>query len=437
MGTGTLNDEFTEISKSLDVIEDRLPFVVDQDELGDAMCQAVELGHRSDALKARLALACTTNGVPAVHGQRTIGQYVAARTNSRSFDVDRVTKTAKWLRDYPILEAAFGNGLTLGHVEQLRKIDTTFDTHIKLRGDQQFFVDTAALCSFSGFVQVCAYWLVHIDPDGKEPTDQLEKNRFGIRTGTGGSGIFTGECDAITSQILRTAIDHEAEKIRKTDKESGIERTVGQRKAAALRALVERGFARKDGSFPVPLGNIVMSLEVAQWALETLAGADPGDHVPVHPTNVDGRCELVDGTPIHPFLAVQALGLINPDGTANPVTLRRYVMEADSRILDVSVNARIFPEWMRTGALVQSRGQCEVHGCDAPHSWLQIDHVQPVHHGGQTRFDNAEPECRPDNQAKGSTPDQTAWRDRPPPPRRKPRQRTSPLPEDDPDKTVF
>ena len=435
MAAGTLNsllqDEFTDINKALDVIEDRLPFIVDQAELGDALCRATELGHRADALQARIAHSCTVNKVPAVNGQRTVGQYVAARTNSRSFEIDRFTKTTKWLRDFPRLEAALGNELTLAHVEQLRKLDTNFDAHMKLRGDQRFFIDTAATCSFSGFLEACEYWRVHIDPDGKEPTEQIEKSRFKIKKGVGGRGEFTGQCDAVTADKLNTAINHEAEKIRQADKKNGIERTAGQRNTAALLALVERGFAREDGSFPVPLGNIVMSLEVAQWALATLAGCEPGDRVPVHPTDVDGRCELIDGTPIHPFLAVQALGLITADGALHPANLRRYVMEADSRVLDVSVNARSFPEWMRTAAHVQSRGQCETKGCDAPHHWLQIDHVQPVHHDGETRFDNAEPLCAPDNQAKGASPNQTPRRTQPSPPRRV--RRTSAPADDDPD----
>jgi hypothetical protein len=205
---------------------------------------------------------------------------------------------------------------------------------------------------------------------------------------------------------------------------------------AALKALIIRGFARPDGTFPVPLGNIVMSLKVAEWALNTLNGGDPGDHVPVHPTDVDGRCELIDGTPIHPFLAVHALGLINADGTANPINLRRYVMEADGRILDISVNARIFPEWMRTGALVQSRGHCETHGCDAPHHWLQMDHVDPVDNGGQTNFNNVEPRCGPDNQAKGATTGHTHWRDKPIP-KRRPQRQTSPPPDDPDDDSIF
>jgi len=414
-----LSDGFDDITKALDEIENRIAFVVDSGEIGNALLDAVALGHRVDGLTSRLALAAKSNGVLAGAGQRTAGQFVAARTNSSAAKVSQLATAGKWLKDFPVLEAAFGKELTQQHVSVLRThLDGTYEMRAKLIDDQQFFVDCAATCSFAGFEEACQYWLVMIDPDGKEPTEQIEKSRFRVGHGQGGRGEITGVCDAVTAQAIRTAVDHEAEKIRRTDKQAGIERTEGQRKMAALHALVARGFARDDGTYPAALGNLVMSAKVAEWALDRLNGNNTDDTVPVHPTDIDGRCELIDGTPIHPFLALTALGLIGPTGTINKTILRRYVMEADSRLLDVSANARIFPEWMRTAAFVQSRGSCETLGCDAPHSWMQVDHVDPVDNGGETRFDQAQTQCRPDNQARGATTGLTAWRDRTPPPRR-------------------
>lgn len=91
-----------------------------------------------------------------------------------------------------------------------------------------------------------------------------------------------------------------------------------------------------------------MSEKVAEWAIGRFTGTNTADDaavVPVHPTDLDGRCELIDGTPIHPLLAVVALGLVGPNGAVSSATLRRYILDADSRLLDVSVNARRFPEW--------------------------------------------------------------------------------------------
>ena len=298
MATGsTLSEEFTGIEKMIDEIEQRMAFVVDRDELGDAMCAAVELGHRVHALQARLALSCTQNAVAAVSGHRTIGQYVAARTNTRAQDVDRLTRTAKWLRDYPLFEAAFGVELTQAHIDAVRKLDTGYHNHRGLIRDQQIFVDAGADCSFPGFLTVCKKWVVHNDPDGKEPEDQLENAKLSIRKGQGDRGVLTGECDAVTRHQLDIAIEHEAEKLRHQDKANGITRTASNRRMAALAALVKRGFAREDGTYPLPLGAIVMSQAVAEWALATLNGTiAPTDTVPLHPTDVDMRCELIDGS---------------------------------------------------------------------------------------------------------------------------------------------
>lgn len=419
-----LGEELADVFKAFDRVEDRLPFVVDHEELGEALLVVSELQTRTNALLARVGSAARVNGTAMHSGQRSVGQYVAARTNRRAVDIDRAVRRARWLRDFPIFEAAHGATLADDHVDYLKKhCDADFDMHCKLVGDQQFFIDTAATCSFEGFVEACDYWKIHIDPDGKEPVDQIEKSRLSIRKGSGGRGLLDGECDAITRLELETAVEHEAEKLRREDKANNVERSDSQRRMAALANLVKRGFARADGSFPVPLGNIVMSQKVAEWALATLAGSEPGDTVPVHPTDVNGRCELIDGTPIHPFLAVVALGLAGPGGTIPAANLRRYILDADSRLLDVSVNARSFPEWMRTAALVQSRGRCATHGCDNPHHWLQIDHVQPVAAGGETRPDNADPLCWPDNHAKAATTGHIPWRDKTPPQRRKPRPR--------------
>ena len=445
MAASTLSDELTDVIKILDDLDNRVAFVSSQDELGNAMCDIVAIGHRVQATTARVFEAATDRLVAGAAGQRTLGQYVASRTNTQALEVNRLAKTVKWLRDFPMFQAAHGQELTAAHIDYLRtKLDTNFNNHCELRDWQQFFVDTAASCSFAGFVQVCDYWVVHIDPDGKEPTDQLESNKLSLRTGTGGRGLLAGECDAVTAQALTTAIEHETEKIRQADKTGGIDRTPSQRRMAALAALVARGFAREDGTFPAPLVNIVMSESVAEWAINTLnsdpdSGSDPdpaSDYVPVHPTNIDGRCELIDGTPIHPFLALHALGLAT--GQTDPIKLRRVIIDANSRPMDVSVNARSFPEWMRTTHLIETRGNCSTDGCDAPPSWIQIDHIDPVNNGGETRYDNGQPQCRPDNQAKSAATGHIPWRDRPPPPQRRITRRTTyPKPNEDPDHQRF
>ena len=162
--------------------------------------------------------------------------------------------------------------------------------------------------------------------------------------------------------------------------------------------LITRGAARADGSQPDPLIHIVMSQKVAEAALERFAfGAD----VPVEtdPFDIDGRCELIDGTPIHPKLALSVLGV---------AALQRVVFGSKSRELDVSYASRGFPKWIKHILLLRSRGRCENDGCDAPFPWLQTDHRHPHSRGGSTRYDNGQILCRPCNLAKGNRP--SPWR---------------------------
>ena len=113
-------------------------------------------------------------------------------------------------------------------------------------------------------------------------------------------------------------------------------------------------------------------------------------------------------------------------------TLRRHILDAKSRLIDVSVNARTFPLWMRNALHVQARGACETHGCDAPHRWIQADHTEPHGRGGPTRLWNGQNQCTADNHAKTDTTGNTAWRDRQLPARRQsPRRETHPPNKDD------
>ena len=108
-------------------------------------------------------------------------------------------------------------------------------------------------------------------------------------------------------------------------------------------------------------------------------------------TDIDGRCELLGGTPVHPkyalILMMQAM-------------VRRQVLTAKNVTLEASYETRLFPDWMKHIRLVETRGQCVVEGCDAPHTWLQADHRQPDAAGGLTELSNLDPMCGPDNKHK-------------------------------------
>ena len=111
--------------------------------------------------------------------------------------------------------------------------------------------------------------------------------------------------------------------------------------------------------------------------------------------DVDGRCELLDGTPIHPKYALVLL---------MQARIRRQVLTAKSQTLNASSPARLFPEWMKHIRLVETRGQCETAGCDSLHSWLQGDHNKPRSKQGETELANLKMLCSADNKYKSDGP---------------------------------
>ena len=406
-----LVDRLRPIEKAIEDTRDAIAFSVDGDQLGDLLCEAVQLQTRLNALVGEIADNAYGAGVTAGTGQRSIAQYVASRTNTDPAPVRATTKLVEWLRDFPTLAEAYSTGeLTESHLKLLRtKIDNP-RTHRYLIGDQQLFVDAGRDCSYRDFCKVAEYWLIRVDVDGEEPKDQEQNTSLQFSRGSGGRLVVRAELDALSGQAIETAIETEARKVRDDDIAQGTERTIAQRRAQALLNLVTRGASRSGGSVPSALINIVMSQAVAEWLLAN-DGAD--EHVPVHWNDTDGRCELIDGTPVHPAHALKIFGT---------ATLRRHILDANSRILDTSYNARTFPEWVKNAVRVQSRGQCETHGCDASYHWLQTDHIEPHSRGGPTRFDNAQTQCSSDNQAKTNATGHTPWHNKPPPPKHQPRQ---------------
>ena len=154
-----------------------------------------------------------------------------------------------------------------------------------------------------------------------------------------------------------------------------------------------RGSQSGGNSSITPLINVVMGHELAETITRQLA---EGAEVSVEPDHSDlnRRCELDDGTPIHP----------KPAATAPAVgRFRRIVFDPESRPVDVAVQARSFPPWMRQILLVGARGRCQIPGCDAPFAWLQTDHITPHSRGGPTKLSNGQILCDPHNKKKRDT----------------------------------
>ena len=155
-------------------------------------------------------------------------------------------------------------------------------------------------------------------------------------------------------------------------------------------SLIVGGAEAPGSATTTPLVNLVIGQKVLENLLERYLDPDT-PVVPIDRDDPDFRCERIDGTSIHPDLAFAATAAAE---------FERVVLDANSRVIDMSVKSRGFPPWMKRALLIEARGRCRTPGCDSPYPWLQVDHIHPHSKGGPTRLANGQILCDPDNKWK-------------------------------------
>jgi hypothetical protein len=239
-------------------------------------------------------------------------------------------------------------------------------------------------------VNVLIYWLNAADPDGKEPCEQPTRSGCTYQKHSDGSVSGKFWFDPLMGQAFRRLLDGESQQLFRQDTENGMSRTSGRRQGAALLNLMVRGSQTTGDSSITPLINLVMGQDLAENLIARMAGETTDVVAPDH-GDINRRCELDDGTPIHPNLAIVALAVGR---------FRRMVFDSESKPVEVAVRARSFPQWMRQVLLVRARGRCQIPGCDAPFPWLQADHIKPHSKGGPTKLTNGQILCQSHNKWK-------------------------------------
>ncbi len=363
-------------------------------ELAERASELERLASRFEALRCA-TLAAAADAVEGPGAFKALGfrhaiDFAADSTNADPRALRRLAKLGHWLIDFPIFARGFAAGeLSHRHVQELHKLDN-HRVHHQLIESQDTLVAAARDCDFSDFVNVLIYWLNAADPDGCEPAEDVMKTVCSYRKHSDGSVSGRFSFDALTGQAFRRLLDVETQTLFRADAEAGVKRTPTQRQGAALINLIVRGSQHGGDSSITPLINLVMGQELAETITRQLA---EGLDVNVEPDHgdINRRCELDDGTPIHPKLAATALAVCR---------FRRIVFDPESRPIDVAAKTRSFPPWMRQVLLIRARGRCQIPGCDAPFAWLQADHIQPYSRGGPTKLSNGQILCDPHNKWK-------------------------------------
>jgi len=359
---------------------------------------APRLRSQLDAMQALAMAAGERAGVQKQqrYDYNTMVQMMADRTGADPFELRALLRLGRWVVEFTDLVAAWTAGdLLTEHVELLRRKADCSRTHRALLRDQPLFVDFAADYDFVDFGHCVQYWVNCNDPDGAEPKEQTAKTFFRARKDSDGSVKISGYLDPLTGAAFMTALERELQKQFRSKKDVGDQTpSLGRQGADALMALILKGSANTAGVIHQPLIHIVMSQSVAEDMLRRLT-EPPLAPLPLAFDDIDKRCELIDGTPIHPDYVMQIMGI---------ATFRRQIMTAAGEAFDVSVKARCFTPLQKQIIKVQARGRCRKRGCDNPFAWLEADHVVPHSRGGPTQVSNAQPLCSPDNKAKRDKP---------------------------------
>lgn len=324
---------------------------------------------------------------------RSIATAVAEHTGIDPRPVRRDVRLGVWLADFPIFSCAFSQGrISPRHLHAIRLCDNK-RTRPHLPEAQSYLIEAAQNCTWADFITALRYWELGADPDGDEPIEQVRNRRFSFTKRSDGTVTGSFKLDPLSGAAFATAINRASQRMFKQDSQANEARTSSQRQADALVQLVSQG-AVVGGASQAPLIHLVLGEDVLDDALSR-PHIDDSVALPLHCEIATQRCELIDGTPIHPRFSMALLP---------GASMKRLVMNADSEIVDLGRSIRLFPERLKQALLIKARGRCQHPGCDSPHSWLQADHLIPWSRGGATRLSNGQILCDPHNKAKSDEP---------------------------------
>ncbi len=386
------------------------PFsVLDLDEQNEFLIESYNAMQRAVGVFALAVHGAMDQQVAKRHGEHSLSTHIAAGVHGSSKRIGAELAVARWLARFSELRTALADGtITVAHVNELRTLERKHPkASASMERAQGFFIDAAQTLQFPQWVDAVGYWFNALDPDGvlHDPTDP----KYGaiVTKLPSGDVIVEMRLDPVTGEAWLVATEREEQKIfeAEADLDDADKLSPRQRTMTAIMRLVARGFQQKDGTFPEPMVQLVMSEKVAEDLLARAMGCiDPDTDgpmdfdpfsIPIDYDDLDRRCETLRGTPIHPMHALVPLLIAK---------MRRLVIDdynqPTERVEDVP-EFRFFTKKQRQVLLALARGKCSILGCHNPYSWLQMDHVQPHNHHGQTVLHNGQPLCQPHNKAKG------------------------------------
>jgi uncharacterized protein DUF222 len=266
-----------------------------------------------------------------------------------------------------------------------------------------------------GFVRAVRQWERLADADGAHrDSESAHAGRSARMVLVGDDGYLDARMGAaqfaqmkeVFDRFTQAEFDAEWDELRQQFGDDAcpgmLERSERQRRADALAAIFSRAAAADPtAKDPEPVVNILIDQAVYEAQLTALVS---GESMQLDATDLEHqRCRTSTGVDLDPADAVAA-SIVG--------RVRRVVLGADGRIIDLGHRSRIFSGGARQAALLQAAldtdGRCLWPGCGLHR--CQIDHSVGWADGGSTTPANAGPLCPRHNRWK--TRGYRCWRDR-------------------------
>lgn len=352
------------------------------------------------------------------HGDGGVGVLARAAGLFRR-DAASQVKTLEKLQEMPAVRDALESGeISIANAKTLAV--TSDKTSVgQVEQDSELLARAAALTP-EQFAQEAGRWAARRQVDDGEELYRRQRARRRLSFWDGDDGMvhLRGELDPVTGAKVRKRFVHEAERLRRLDRQSagGEKRSLDQRMADALDTLSSHGSIYAGAEGPTPAGR--GGDGVGSRASGEVSGAERGSnegggdlsrasgevsgarHASSSPTG-GGKCGC-GGRPSADITIVQHL---NADGTdafaevAGGGVIPQSVLEeyfCNGRITGVVFSGEGVPLWHGQAKRVATRAQMNAlrarygacGGCGV-NMWIcQGHHIEAVSRGGPTNIDN-------------------------------------------------
>ncbi len=339
------------------------------DEVQSMVVAVQRLRDRLAVVAAGLLERWSQSGVWASDGSKSAAARLARETRSSTRTAHAELRRARSLATMPATTAAgAAGGVSLDQIDLLANANTAARRDV-FAEHEHTLIDTIAALRYREAGRTVRYWCQRADAllgiDDHTADEQHAASTLHASTTLDDMVVINGVLDPVAGAIVTGELDRLTDDLRLADLRDGIERTAGQRRAAALVEMATRSATMPaDGRRPKPLFTaLVGDQKLAQL------------------------CELANGTVITP----QHLAPFLTDAM-----LETVLFDGPSTVISVS-KKRTFTGALRRAIQVRDRHCQHPAGCDVPAQYCDVDHTIAYSHGGLTSQGNGRIECQPHN----------------------------------------